>query len=119
MSVSTTLTLNDAQKSISLTLIAPLMENDPAIIQLSSALDTANAVVPLASIGMVSTTYTVTTKDARTYMVNVQAGIPFTVQLTSAAFWTQTEKVALEGLGAAMNFLILAKGLSAITVTYA
>jgi hypothetical protein len=113
-----TLALNDAQKSIALTVSVAAETDDPYILGFLTALDTMNATLPIASISLSGATYMVTLKDARTYTVAIQVGSPPTFQITSTAYWSKGEETILQILGLALNNLILVDGMTALTVTY-
>jgi hypothetical protein len=115
-----TLVLNDSQKDISITVANNMNVDNAAISQLTSTLDVVNIIMPISTIGLSGSTYTVTLKDARVYAVDVNgSATPPSFQFTSPSFWNQMETIALQGLATALNYLILVSNMSALTVIYA
>lgn len=114
------LTLNDAQKSVQLNLPNPMLADAQPAQVLLTQLDATNTVVALSSLSLTAgpPTYTVNTKDSRSYQVVINVANPPTFQLTSASYWSQTERIYLESLGAAINSLVLVNGMTSMTVTY-
>lgn len=109
---------SDHNKAISVTTTASLGIDDPQIQLLNLALDSVNAVCPIASISFSVDTYTITLKDSRIYSVQMIPGNPPKFVFTSASAWNNAEQVLLPVLGHTINTLFLTCGLSALSVTY-
>jgi hypothetical protein len=122
-----TVTLNDAQKTISLNVPSGMLSDNLTIEQLTTALDAVNVVMPISSVSLSGLSYTLTLKDSRSYQVTVAAGtpsnapgiaaLPPTSQIVSSSYWAASEINVL--LAAAINQLLLNGGMTAMTVTYA
>lgn len=116
-----TIDLNDPEKSICITVGDPTVEsNDPPILALLEALDTFHDALPIATVSMSGSGYTVTLKDARQYAVDIRAGNPATFHLASDDYWAKAEQAFLTLLGGTINSLVLMpNGMTSLEVSYA
>jgi hypothetical protein len=127
--MSTTLTISDSEKYVSIVVAPTTMYIDDApFTTLLDTLDAVNQIMPITTVSQSGTTYTVTLKDARAYAVTVVAGSVSTgpgvaavepkSEVVSTSYWNKDEVTVLQGLATVINTLLLGYGMTDITVNY-
>jgi len=115
-----TLTVGDDDKTVSITLTdATLGTEDAPFVSLLGSVETVNAMIPMATTTYGTGTCTITMKDARLYVVNLNPGPPVTAQFVSTSYWKPEEFTVLRTLAEMVFNLVEQHGMTAMTITYA